>query len=226
MTDVVWSPYPPSGRAPRFDRCWRISCSWSSRVSVPTWEVRRQGKKGGGDSDLVVGGADTFEAAKAAALFEATARSPETGFLAETDLSFLTITGPCTAARRRSSLLGRPAVAPAGRSSSGSALLGYNNRRPDWDAAAVGCKSEHMTDVVWQPLPPLWPSPAVSTDVGGFMLLVFTEDSVPTWEVRRKAKRAAATAIWSLAAPRTHSKRLRQRRCLKRRPGPQDDETI
>ncbi len=45
-----------------------------------------------------------------------------------------------------------------------------------------------MTDVDWQPLPPLWPSPAVSTDFGGFMLLVFTEDNVPTWEVRRKAK--------------------------------------
>jgi hypothetical protein len=44
---------------------------------VPTWEVRRKAKKGGGgDSDLVVcGAADTFEAAKAAALFEATARS-------------------------------------------------------------------------------------------------------------------------------------------------------
>ncbi len=52
----------------------------------------------------------------------------------------------------------------------------------------MGYKSEHMTDVDWQPLPPLWPSPAVSTDVGGFMLLVFTEDIVPTWEVRRKAK--------------------------------------
>ena len=69
---------------------------------------------------------------------------------------------------------------PAGRRSSGSALLDYNNRRPDWDAAVVGCKNEHMTDVVWQPLPPLWPSPAVSTDIGGFMVLVFTEDGVPT----------------------------------------------
>jgi hypothetical protein len=78
---------------------------------------------------------------------------------------------------------------PAGRGSSGSALLGYNNRHPDWDAAVVGCKSEYMTDVVWQPLPPLWPRPAVSTDVGGFMLLVFSEGNVPTWEVRRKAKR-------------------------------------
>ena len=80
------------------------------------------------------------------------------------------------------------------RRSSGSASLGYNNRRPDWDAAAVGCKREHMTDVVWQPLPPLWPSPAVSTDVGGFMLLVFTEDNVQTWEVRREAKRGVEAA--------------------------------
>ena len=80
----------------------------------------------------------------------------------------------------RVSLLGRPG-------SRGSALLGYSNRRLDWDAAAVGCKSEHMTDVVCTP-PPQWPSPAVSTDVGGFMLLVFTEDDAPTWEVRRNAE--------------------------------------
>ncbi len=47
--------------------------------NVPTWEVRSKAKtSGGGRSDLVVGGtADTFEAAKAAALFEATARSAE-----------------------------------------------------------------------------------------------------------------------------------------------------
>jgi hypothetical protein len=46
-----------------------------------------------------------------------------------------------------------------------------------------------MSNLDWQPLPPLWPSPAVSTDVGGFMLLVFTEHNVPTWEVRRKTKK-------------------------------------
>jgi hypothetical protein len=47
--------------------------------NVPTWEVRRKAKNvEGRDEDLVVGGtADTFEAAKAAALFEATARSSE-----------------------------------------------------------------------------------------------------------------------------------------------------
>src|SRR6266852_496255 len=45
-----------------------------------------------------------------------------------------------------------------------------------------------MTDVEWQPLPPLWPEPAVWTDVGELMLLVFTQDGVPTWEVSRRAK--------------------------------------
>jgi hypothetical protein len=45
-----------------------------------------------------------------------------------------------------------------------------------------------MADFEWQPLPPLWPEPAVWTDVGEFMLLVFTQDGVPTWEVSRRAK--------------------------------------
>jgi hypothetical protein len=43
---------------------------------VPTWEVSRRAKVGSGRDDLVANGtADTFEAAKAAALFEARARS-------------------------------------------------------------------------------------------------------------------------------------------------------
>jgi hypothetical protein len=45
-----------------------------------------------------------------------------------------------------------------------------------------------MADVEWQPLPPLWPALAVWTDVGELMLLVFTQNGVPTWEVSRKAK--------------------------------------
>ena len=40
-----------------------------------------------------------------------------------------------------------------------------------------------MADLEWKPLPTLWPSPAVYTDAGEFMLLVFTQDGVPTWEV-------------------------------------------
>jgi hypothetical protein len=43
-----------------------------------------------------------------------------------------------------------------------------------------------MTDLKWQPLPPLWPPPAVTTDVENLMLLVFTQDGVPTWEIRRR----------------------------------------
>ena len=45
-----------------------------------------------------------------------------------------------------------------------------------------------MADVEWQPLPALWPEPAGWTDVGEFMLLVFTQDGVPTWEVSRRTK--------------------------------------
>ena len=45
-----------------------------------------------------------------------------------------------------------------------------------------------MSELEWQPLPsPMWPAPAVFTDVGDFTLLVFTQDGVPTWEVRRRA---------------------------------------
>jgi hypothetical protein len=43
---------------------------------VPTWEVNRRAKAGSSRDDLIATGtADTFEAAKAAALFEARARS-------------------------------------------------------------------------------------------------------------------------------------------------------
>ena len=45
-----------------------------------------------------------------------------------------------------------------------------------------------MADVEWQELPARWPEPAVWTDVGELMLLVFTQDGVPTWEVSRRAK--------------------------------------
>jgi hypothetical protein len=36
----------------------------------------------------------------------------------------------------------------------------------------------------WTPLPPLWPEPAASRIIGEYELLVFTEEGVPTWEVR------------------------------------------
>jgi len=41
-----------------------------------------------------------------------------------------------------------------------------------------------MAERDWQPLPtPMWPAPAAWADAGEFMLLVFTRDGVPTWEV-------------------------------------------
>ena len=43
-----------------------------------------------------------------------------------------------------------------------------------------------MTKIKWQPLPPLWPPPAVTADMGNLMLLIFTQDGVPTWEVRSR----------------------------------------
>jgi hypothetical protein len=43
-----------------------------------------------------------------------------------------------------------------------------------------------MTDIEWKALPALWPSPAEFADVGELMLLVFTQDGVPIWEVRRR----------------------------------------
>ena len=46
-----------------------------------------------------------------------------------------------------------------------------------------------MSDIEWQRLPsPMWPDPAIWADVGDFTLLVFTQDGVSTWEVRRRAK--------------------------------------
>ena len=50
---------------------------------VPTWEVSRRAKAGRSRDDLIANGtADTFETAKAAALFESRARS-ERGILTE-----------------------------------------------------------------------------------------------------------------------------------------------
>jgi hypothetical protein len=45
-----------------------------------------------------------------------------------------------------------------------------------------------MADIEWQPLPTLWPGLAIWANVGELMLLVFTQDGVPTWEVSRRAK--------------------------------------
>jgi hypothetical protein len=43
-----------------------------------------------------------------------------------------------------------------------------------------------MADIEWKALPALWPSPAEFADVGELMLLVFTHNGAPIWEVRRR----------------------------------------
>jgi len=53
-----------------------------------------------------------------------------------------------------------------------------------------------MADVEWRPLTTLRPEPAVWTDVGELMLLMFTQDGVPT-----RAHRAETSIDAALAEP-------------------------
>lgn len=47
----------------------------------------------------------------------------------------------------------------------------------------------------WTPLPSLWPAPAVSRTVGEYELLVFTQDGVPTWEVRYNVRQSPSQSF-------------------------------
>jgi len=42
----------------------------------------------------------------------------------------------------------------------------------------------------WTPLPSLWPAPAASRTIGKYDLFVFTQEGVPTWEVRHDARQS------------------------------------
>jgi hypothetical protein len=65
-------------RARRLDWCRELMLLVFTQDGVPTWEVNRRAKAGSSRDDLIASGtADTFEAAKAAALFEARAQSSE-----------------------------------------------------------------------------------------------------------------------------------------------------
>ena len=79
MSSLEWQPLPsPMWPAPAV---WADVGDFTLLVftqhGVPTWEVRRRAKLSSRNyNDLVVDGtADTFDAAKAAALFEASERS-------------------------------------------------------------------------------------------------------------------------------------------------------
>ena len=45
-----------------------------------------------------------------------------------------------------------------------------------------------MGEIEWKPAAPTVAEPAEFADVGECMLVVFTQDSVPTWEVHRRSK--------------------------------------
>jgi len=67
-----------------------------------------------------------------------------------------------------------------------------------------------MADVEWQPLPTLWPQPAVWTDVGELTLLVFTQGGVPPWEVNRRAKAGSSRDDLIATGTADTSRRRRQ----------------
>ena len=76
MAYTEWQPLPALWPSPRLAAMARTMVF--TQDGVPTWEVRCRAKSGSSRDDLIAGGtAETFEAAKAAALFEARARSPE-----------------------------------------------------------------------------------------------------------------------------------------------------
>ena len=79
-----------------------------------------------------------------------------------------------------------------------------------------------MADVEWQKLLALQPEPAVSTGVGELMLLVFTQNGVPTWEAG--LKRVAVATIPSPTALPTRSRRQRPLHSSKQGSDPQNEE--
>ena len=52
----------------------------------------------------------------------------------------------------------------------------------------------------WTPLPSLWPEPAASRIVGEYDLLVFTQEGVPTWEVRYDVRQSPARTFDLIAS--------------------------
>jgi len=80
MSELEWRPLP-SAMWPDpavFTDMGDFTLLVLTQDGVPTWEVRRTARLGSSRDDLVADGtADTFESAKAAALFEVSARSRE-----------------------------------------------------------------------------------------------------------------------------------------------------
>jgi hypothetical protein len=57
-----------------------------------------------------------------------------------------------------------------------------------------------MTSDDWTALPSLWPAPAASRTIGAYELLVFTQDGVPTWEVRYDVRQSPSQGFDLIAS--------------------------
>jgi hypothetical protein len=74
MGDIEWKPLPTLWPSPaEFADVGEFMLLVLRRTGVPIWEVRRRAITDRSDDLVLDGRADTFEAAKAAALFEAKA---------------------------------------------------------------------------------------------------------------------------------------------------------
>jgi|HubBroStandDraft_4_1064222.scaffolds.fasta_scaffold359697_3 hypothetical protein len=78
MAALNGSRFLPCGPAPLFGPTGEFMLFVFTQDGVPTWEVRRRVNLGSDGDDLLANGtAFTFEAAKAAALFDLGAQAPE-----------------------------------------------------------------------------------------------------------------------------------------------------
>lgn len=67
------------------------------------------------------------------------------------------------------------------------------------DARRTRAGNAQMPIDDWTPLPSLWPEPAASRIVGEYDLLVFTQEGVPTWEVRFDVRQSPARSFGLMA---------------------------
>ena len=76
MADIDWKPLPTGLWTPPavFAEVGSLFLQAFTDDGVPTWEISKKAEERGEWKVIAKGTADSFEAAKAAALFEATAR--------------------------------------------------------------------------------------------------------------------------------------------------------
>src|SRR5271156_1628275 len=85
-----------------------------------------------------------------------------------------------------------------------AATLGSKGRRVRLCTNAISTAPPpegRMANIEWKPLPVgLWTPPAVFVEVGDLLLQAFTDDGVPTWEIRKKTEERGE---WNIIAKGT-----------------------